>query len=206
MPGLTPRDLERIQAVTANYFFWQGLRWVPMGAALLAVGLYWSGWWRVPAPLGDAVQLGVLGLALAISAALGGYYRRRFGAVHGIAGMHARRERIKWVFVYPAMALSLVADMVFAPPVLLSGFVWAGGILAYRRSTGGGRVHYLVAAPLLAAFGLLPLLGLMQPGKAAVNLFVAAVGIVFIIGGLLDHFELGRILRPVPATSDEAPV
>ncbi len=149
MPSLTPRDLERIQAVTANYFFWQGLRWVPMGAALLALGLYWSGWWRVPAPLEDAVQLGVLGLTLAISAAFGGYYRRRFGAVRGIAGMHARRERIKWVFVYPAMALSLVADMVFAPPVLLSGFVWGAGILAYRRSTGGGRAHYLVAAPLL---------------------------------------------------------
>jgi hypothetical protein len=71
MPGVTPKDLERIQAVTANYFFWQGLRWVPMGAALLALGLYWSGWWRVPARLGDAVQLGVLGLALAISAAFG---------------------------------------------------------------------------------------------------------------------------------------
>lgn len=206
MAGATPKDLARIQAVTANYFFWQGLRWVPMGAALLALGLYWNGWWLVQTPFADAMQLGVLGVALGISAAFGAYYRRRFGAVRGIPGMHARRERIKWRLVYPAMAVSLIVDMVLAPAVLVSGFVWAAGILAYRQSTGGGRVHYLVAAALLAAFGLLPLLGLMQPGKAAVNLFVAAVGIVFIVGGLLDHFELGRILRPVPATSDEAPV
>jgi hypothetical protein len=120
--------------------------------------------------------------------------------------MHARRERIKWTFVYPAMALSLVADTLLAPPILLSGFVWAGGILAYRRSTGGGRAHYLVAAPLLAAFGLLPLLGLVTPGKAVVNLFFAAVGIVFIIGGLLDHLELGRVLRPVRTSAHEAAI
>jgi len=206
MPGVTPKDLERIQALTANYFFWQGLRWVPMGVALLALGLYWSGWWRVPAQWEDALQMGILGVTLAISGAFGRYYRRRFGAVHGVAGMHARRERIKWTLVYPAMALSLVADTILAPPVLLSGFVWAGGILAYRRSTGGGRAHYLVAAALLAALGLLPLLGLVTPGKALVSLFIAAVGIVFIIGGVLDHLELGRVLRPVPATADETAV
>src|SRR5690242_19776943 len=40
---MTPREtasLDRINAVTANFFFWQGLRWVPLGVALLVVA--WS--------------------------------------------------------------------------------------------------------------------------------------------------------------------
>lgn len=206
MSAPTLQDREHIQAVTANFFFWQGLRWVPMGAALLGLSVYWNGWWAVPAPWDAALQLGVLALALGVSAAVGRYYHRRFGTVQGIPGIHARRERLKWRVVYPAMMGSLVADLVFSPPVLLSGFVWAAGILAYRRSTGDGRPHYLVAAVLLAAFGLLPLVGLLAPGKTLVNHFIGLVGVVFIVGGVLDHLELGRLLRPVPGARDEAAV
>ena len=28
-------DLRRLHAVTDNFFFWQGLRWIPMGFALM---------------------------------------------------------------------------------------------------------------------------------------------------------------------------
>ena len=206
MSDPNPQHLARIQAVTANYFFWQGLRWVPMGTALLALSMYWNGWWTVAPPWDGALQLGVLVVALSISGAVGRYYHHRFGIVQGIPGMHARRERLKWRVVYPAMMVSLVADLWLAPPILLSGFVWGAGILAYRRSTGDGRPHYLAAAVLLATFGLLPLAGLMAPGKALVNQFIGLVGIVFIVGGVLDHLELGRVLRPVPSATDEATV
>src|SRR4029450_596036 len=33
----TSKDLDVIHNVTANYFFWQGLRWVPAGLALLVL-------------------------------------------------------------------------------------------------------------------------------------------------------------------------
>lgn len=32
---MSDASLQRIHDFTANFFFWQGLRWVPLGAALL---------------------------------------------------------------------------------------------------------------------------------------------------------------------------
>ena len=32
-------DLDRVRAVTANFFFWQGLRWVPLGSILILSAL-----------------------------------------------------------------------------------------------------------------------------------------------------------------------
>jgi len=49
---MTPTDLRRLHAVTDNFFFWQGLRWIPLGAALVICSAVW-----LPAlPLSDAVR------------------------------------------------------------------------------------------------------------------------------------------------------
>ena len=191
-------DLERIRSVTANYFFWQGLRWVPGGVVMLVLALADLG--VLPAPRwGGAATLVLLAAAMYVSARLGRYYARTFGRVRGTPGQHARREAIKWRLVYPAMALSLVADAWLRWPFFLSGVVWAAAVVAYWWSTGRGREHYLVAATLLALTALLPAAGLVLPGKQILDVFIALVGIIFIVGGILDHLELRRILRPAHA-------
>lgn len=202
----SPEQLDQIRRVTDNYFFWQGLRFVPMGAALLVVGLRWSPGWALSAGWSDVVMYGALGIAVWASAAIGSYYRRAFGDVHGTPGAHQRRSATKWLVVYPVMALSLIVDGAFAPPVFISGPVWGMAVLAYWWSTGRGRQHYLVAAALLAGFGLLPTLGLVAPGRAGMGPFFALLGGVYLVGGVLDHLALRRLLPPVRGDDDPSPV
>jgi hypothetical protein len=195
---MSAANLHEVRAVTANYFFWQGLRWLPMGVVLCVVAAVLTGDW-VPHALRDWGSLPLLATALWLSTSvLGRYYRRRFGDVRPDADLHARRTSIKWLVIYPAMMASMVVDMKMALPLLLSGVVWGVSIELYRRSTGGGRIHYAVAAALLSALGLLPLIGVGLTGKNGVTLLVGVVGVVYIVGGLLDHRALVRILRGPP--------
>ena len=198
---MSAANLHEVRAVTANYFFWQGWRWVPMGVFLCATAAVFSGAWVPPVVKDWGIWI-LLGVTLWLSTTvLGRYYRRTFGDVRADADQHARRTSIKWLVIYPAMLASMVADMKLALPLLLSGIVWGVSIELYRRSTGGGRLHYAVAAVLLAVLGLLPLAGLPFTGRAGVNLLLGVVGLVYIVGGLLDHRALVRILKaPSPAT------
>src|SRR5262245_24026820 len=152
---MMPRnDLAQIRTVTDNLFFWQGLRFVPLGGALVLVSLVYS----VPAAksMQSFVALGGMALALLASGAIGRYYRSSLGDVQGIPGAHLRRSRIKWWVVYPMMVLSFVVDLLWPQPFFVTGIVWAAAIIAYWRSTGGGRQHYVPIAALLALSSLLP--------------------------------------------------
>ena len=189
--------LAEIRAVTDNYFFWQGLRWVPLGSALLVMSLVLNSVVPLPEAVQDWILIPVLGLALVASNAIGSYYRRSFGRVRGIPGAHSRRSAIKWFVVYPLMLASLPIDMIFAPPVFVTGLVWGLGILAYWYSTGRGRLHYVAASLIFIALTVAPLFG-VQNGKSLVATFIGLVGVVYIVGGVLDHFALRRILAPVP--------
>ena len=78
---------------------------------------------------------------------------------------------VKWFLVYPLMISSLVIDMVFKPAFFVTGPIWAGGILAYWRSTGRGRPHYLVAALCMLALSLVQWLGFVGPGRRMFSVF-----------------------------------
>jgi len=193
-------DLNRIRAVTANYFFWQGLRWIPLGLVLLAVSLGLGGWFAIPRALTAWAFWPMLAVALWLSTSvLGGYYQRTFGQVRADEAQHVRRTTLKWLVVYPAALVSMLIDMKIGLPFLLSGIVWGVSIELYRRSTGGERDHYLVAAVILTLLGVAPLAGVGATGKEGVNLLIGVLGIVYIVGGLLDHRALLRILRPAKA-------
>jgi len=187
--------LRTIENVTANFFFWQGLRWVPLGIALMTAALR---------PRIE-VSLLVLAAAMFVSMRVGKYYSRTYGRVRTIAARTERRERWKWSYVYPMMLLSLAVDLVWKPPVFVSGPVWAIAILLYWNSTGRGRLHYLGIAAIVAAMGALPFAGVPN-GKHAINFFFAVFGAVYIVGGVLDHFELTRIMRPVTEDGDAGTV
>lgn len=203
MTAWTRKDLDAIHNVTANYFFWQGLRWVPAGLALLVLGLSYESWWPFSGAWKDGFMLLVLLAALVISNTIGSYYVRSFGNVRGIPGMHARRETLKWLVFYPLMGLSLVIDGLFKPIVFVSGFVWAAGLLAYWFSTGRGRRHYLVATAIFFLLTFVPTGGLVTPGPDMLQFFLIVLGLVFVVGGILDHFELVRLLKPISEENDE---
>jgi len=195
---MTDDRLRVIHDVTDNFFFWQGLRWIPMGAAMIACAAISSP--RLSFPPAQRGWIALLSFAAALwisTTVLGGYYTRHFGRVRGDASRHSLRTAVKWFVVYPAICAALVVDATFAPPLSLSGLAFAIALEAYRRSTGGGRTHYRWASIGLVAFATLPLLGLASPGKAMLAPLVGVVGFIYIVGGMLDHRELVRILAPV---------
>ena len=184
-------DLETSRRVTANVWFWQGLRWAPGGLVFLIVALtsLLPAGWTLPMWL---CWTGVLALWWYLYRLADRYYARRFGVVVGLAGQHRRRDLIKWFVVYPAMSASIFVDLLLAPRIFLSGVVWAAALLAYRASTGGGRPHYFVGAVLLAALTPLPALGLLANGRPMVELWAVLVGALYLVLGTLDHLELAR--------------
>jgi hypothetical protein len=188
---------ERINAVTSNFFFWQGLRWVPMGFALLVAAWSKSTITLVPEGWQSLVVIVTMAVAMALSAAAGQWYGRSFGRVHGIPGQHARRTRTKWLVVYPMLLVALAIDGVAKPPFLISGFAFAIAIEAYRRSTGGGRRHYVIASVLFGLLTFAPVLRVTTPGPYAIDLLFALLGATYVIGGVLDHLELKRVLPDV---------
>lgn len=190
-------DLQVIRDVTANLFFWQGFRLIPMGVALLAVTFILGG--AIPVPRRLAVVFAVMLLmgATAMSSAAGAYYRRVYGSASPYPGQHAQRDRWKWLVVYPLMIAATLIDIFARPTLFVSGLVWAAAVLAYRMSTGRGRNHYFVAAALMAATAFLPSFGVTTPGVQTLHLFVGLLGAVYIVGGLLDHFELTRVFHEV---------
>jgi cell division protein FtsW (lipid II flippase) len=139
-------EVERIRRVTSNYFFWQGLRWVPIGLVVMALGLRRTNWSPIADAWEDTLILCLIVLVMALSPLIGVYYRRSFGDVRDDPDAHQRREMMKWLLVYPLMILSLVIDMKFKPAFFVTGPVWCSGILAYWLSTGRGRPHYLIAS------------------------------------------------------------
>jgi hypothetical protein len=189
--------LDRIRSVTANYFFWQGLRLVPVGLILVTAGLLWTDWWPLTGWVEDVVMVAVLLAALGVSVAVGRYYQRVFGHVADIPRLHTRRNAIKWLVFYPAMIASLLIDALTQIPFLISGPIWGAAIFAFWWSTGRGRNHYLVAASLLVALAFLPTLGMVAGGRPTLSLFFIVVGGIYVVGGLLDHLELRRLLPPV---------
>jgi hypothetical protein len=196
---MSASDLREVRAVTANYFFWQGLRWVPMGLALLATGAAFIARDALPRAVREWGPLLLILIALWLSTSvLGRYYRRTFGQVRADPEQHRRRTSIKWFVVYPAIVVSMIVDMKLTVPIVLSGIAWAAGIEAFRQSTGGQRWHYTVASVVLCVVALLPLAGVIPTGKDGMSILIAAVGLVYVVGGVLDHQALVRILGSAP--------
>ena len=204
---MTADRLRQIHDVTDNFFFWQGLRWIPMGAAMLGCAVLSSP--RLPihvaAPEWIALLMFVVALWLSTSV-LGRYYARHFGRVRGDASRHRVRTFIKWLIVYPAIIVAMLVDAAFAPPVVVSALAFAVAIEAYRQSTGGGREHYILAAIGLIVFSILPLGDVVPVGKYSLAPLIGIIGLIYIVGGVLDHRALVRAVAPVQEERRVAPI
>lgn len=198
-------NVKRIQQVTANYFLWQGLRFIPFGLLFLlgAIGFLEQPLWPYTVLPSEGVLLIATLLAFVAFQGIGTYYERTFGRVQGAPGIHRRRNLVKWWVVYPAVGVSLILDWMLQGPLFFSGIVWAVAVLAYWWSTGRGRMHYLVAVTVLACFTFFPAFHLVAPGKPIFVLFYAIVGVTFILGGLLDHRELTKFFASIQEQTHE---
>ena len=199
---MTANRLREIHDVTDNFFFWQGLRLIPMGAALLGSAALLSPEVPIPAGLREWIALLLLAVALWLSTAvLGQYYSSHFGRVRGDPSRHVTRTMVKWLIAYPGIIVAMLVDARIGPGVVVSGLVFASAIEAYRQSTGGGRGHYIVAAIGLVAFSVLPVFGVVQAGKHALTPLIGIIGLIYMVGGVLDHRELVRVLSPMQGES-----
>jgi hypothetical protein len=188
-------DLRRLHAVTDNFFFWQGLRWIPMGVALMVVSMAMMP--AIPLPKDVRPWVGGSFIIVAVwlsTSVLGRYYARHFGRVRMDLDRHKTRTSVKWFVAYPAVIAALFVDGVWRPPVLVTALAFAAAIEAYRESTGGGRLHYVVAAIVLVSFSLLPAVGVLTTGVDAIGAVIGLTGAIYVVGGLLDHREMVRIL------------
>jgi hypothetical protein len=195
MTELTIDDIargERVRAVTDNFFFWQGLRFVALGPALMLAGL--ANLPGVDETVGTSVLIAVLIVTMLASSWTGRRYRRDFGHVRPLPGAHALRSRVKWLLVYPVMFGALALDLLRPMPILVAGPVWAAAILMYRSSTGGGRRHYIVLAAAVAALGLAPLI-VEATGRQIVSILFLTLGAGYTACAWLDDLEMRSILR-----------
>jgi len=198
MTTMTADRLRRIHDVTDNFFFWQGLRWIPLGAAMLTYSALRSADLPIASDAPEWISLLLFAVAMWLSTSvLGRYYARHFGSVRGDASRHVVRTSVKWLVVYPAIVVAMLVDIELLPPFVVSGLAFAVAIEAYRQSTGGGRGHYTAFAIGLVAFSILPLFGIVPAGKQGLTPLIGIVGLIYIVGGVLDHRELVRVLAPV---------
>jgi hypothetical protein len=170
---------------------------------LIVVGLSLSPALPIPKPVRPWIGLPVMLASLWVSTAvMGSYYARHFGRVRLDSTRHPHRAIVKWTVVYPAMLVAMLVDGRWHPPLILSAIVFALGVEAFRESTGGGRFHYVAAAIFLLAFALFPVFGLIQNGINALAWLIVATGVIYCVGGALDHREMVGILDGALSVSD----
>lgn len=190
-------EAQQMRDFTANFFFWQGLRFVPIGVAILIIAWAWTPYWPFSQATREVTALIVLP-ALILSYLAGLYYRSAYGEVRAQPGLYARRSALKWYVVYPAVVAAILADGVLRLPLSVAPIVFAAALIAYRQSTGGGRRHHLVGAAALAAVGVASYFGLVPTGKAGYPATFVVVGLLYTVGGVLDHIEMRRRLQALP--------
>ncbi len=181
-------NLYRIRYVTKNFGALQGLKMVPFGLFFLAMGVGWLG------EQGDlSLSLPAFALTLLAYWLIGRYYTRSFGLVN------SGRENFVKDFLLPltlvlVLWLAAAVDYWVRLPVSIFGLTLAAVILVWwwlqEQRT---RVHYAMMAGLIALISLLPLMGIKEgwsiiqpPG----TLFHLLLGLIFVIGGILDHLLL----------------
>lgn len=57
----------------------------------------------------------------------------------------------------------------------------------------------------MAALVVLPATGLVAPGRPVVGILLIGIGMLYVVGGILDHRELTRWLGRVPVESTAVP-
>jgi len=181
-------DLRRVDYVTGHFKQLQGLRLLPLGAAVLLASAAGRGAARFGLSP-KAAWLVLLAAAVAASFPIARYYEQRFGLV---ASAPWRSGAV--TLLACAAALVGVIWIQEVRPLPVSTPLLFVSILLARLGLAAGRlrVHYLWIAGACAALGLLPLIGVPPAVRGwAIDLLIGGGLIVAAVG---DHRVLSRVM------------
>ena len=186
-------DLKRIEQITRNYEALQGLKILPLGLYFLILALGWLGeqgdcTFTLPALIGALILYGLIGK----------YYQRRFGQVKPLQ-RNLGKEILVLIVAFVVFWLASYFDYSLNLSINLVGLTIAAGlILVFSQPSQRFRIHYLVMGVLVALISLLPLMGISRGGEIIQPpgpVFNLLVGLVIIVGGIFDHYLLGRLFN-----------
>lgn len=208
-------DLTRIQSVTANYRQLQGLRWLPLGVALLLATPLYAGWQFAPGGVLLALWLLPLALGLALHRLVAAYYARTFGWVQPLSRPSLQRgeEIVLWAVLLASLPLS--QRMGGTGVLLVAVSVVACGLMVLPLRHAGSlrlRRHWPLLALLLAGATLALVLPLapLHPERWSLYtpfaLWVATLSLCLIIGGVLDDRLLRRSLAAAAEDGHAGPI
>jgi hypothetical protein len=181
-------ELDRVKYAARFYGMLQGLKAVPFGTVIISLALRDAGL--------DGFATPLLIAALILFFVTGRYYDRRFGRVQ--QGDRTKQVRDLLLFLVGAFLVIALENMLLLPFSLI-GLVVAVMffVLGIRMKT----YYYLPLGLVLLAASFLPwYLGvpLTDPVYGSLGLvLLLTIGGVMIIAGILDHWRLMRVMRPV---------
>ena len=202
------RELERVRYVTGNFERLQGLRYVPFALALMLWGVATWLWFEEPSgffevqPLANVVFFLVVFMPCLLVKPIERYYERRFGRVR----QRRRRPSGWWGTLLLAAAL-VVATVVGLPalrddlgqPVLgaICG-LFAAAFVLYNWWPVRSRftIYWPTLAILVVGVCSLPVASVFV--GEMFSLLMAPLGLIFLVGFVLDHLLLVRTLKAVP--------
>lgn len=181
-------NLTRIRYITRNFDALQGLKMIPFGLYFLATGAGWLG------EQGD-LSLSLPAFALTILAywLISRYYARNFGRVNSESSSLVHNFFLPLAVIL-ILWVAAAVDYWMRLPISIFGLTLAAILFGWwwlqEQRT---RKHYAVMAGLIALISLAPLSGIgegwsiIQPPG---TLFDLLLGVIFVIGGILDHVIL----------------
>ncbi|MBN1438263.1 MAG: hypothetical protein JW929_02545 [Anaerolineales bacterium] len=197
-------DLQKIRYLAANLPELQGLKAVPVG--LLAFYVF------IKEPGNCTMDILLLPALIALYAFMHRHYRKTFGWVEATKEYKQQYYRLSLAVMAVAVA-GFAADAYFRPPISMVGLAFASIMLwtqAWMVRQAGGWDWTIfpggwICIALVFCSAFLPLLGEETIGRlgfaAGLNLVGAAIGILYALYGVLEHFFLARSL---PAPAEEA--
>lgn len=177
----------RIRYTTRNFESLQGLKMVPFGLFFMVMGAGWLGEQGNLSLSLPAFLLTILAYWL-----IGRYYDRNYGRVN------SERTSLANKILFPLVVLGLwfttALDYWLRLPVSIFGLTLAVVLFGWWwLQEQRMRTHYAIMAGLIALISLAPLVGIgegwsiIQPPE---TLFHLLVGVILLVGGILDHLIL----------------
>ena len=201
------RDLERVRYVTENYEQLQGLRNIPLGLILLALGAFMLSSARLPpfSPVASDVffygSFALLIVAISLYFVIGNYYERRFGWVHTFS--MNRKQVVAAITGITVLLVIGSVNLVFQPPIHMIWLVWGISLTAVYWRERRFRIHYVAIGVLVSVLSFTPLLSISRTelsyDAGGLMLFF---GILLVVGGFFDHLLLVRTMKTLPEEED----
>lgn len=191
-------ERERIRFLASHYSALQGLRFTPFWLFIALSPWRYAMPDHAPTFLRDYATIAMLLFGIAWAWLAGKFYRARYGSVQS--------KPLHWShFLFAGISLAAYIWCYLAdeknPPVSFVAAWWGCFLGAQGLWTGtdSRRISYAAAAICMLLLGLVPLTGRVSPHR----LFSAEhpsgmilLGTIMLCLGILDHFELVRLLSP----------